>query len=847
MLKYCIWFPSGGKSKHSLNFRKVYLFCTLILFSTAFQISCAKKNISNNSGLFHHRNNDTIVINQVINLEGNLITLKNKKLYFQEDGLITNGKIIGENISISAPDIKIFENLTLEGEWKIQNAKLEWFLGNDFKNPVKNFSVLNQFVKIKSSVLLNKMVPIGLSDGEDYSSEGRDIIINGVNKENTGLILTTKNTNQFFSYFRAPSGHNVSLKNLTLTSKDYKDGLTSDNISEYFFSGTYYQNQFNPQAKPSVDSIIIKNCNILGNIAISFNGAHSDNQTINEFGTRNKISKFYVQNCLFENANTPFVFSNMGYDSIIIKNNSITNFSESFISVPESGIDESYYEMLRKNKKYVEISNNLFENKRVVKTGDDRALSPCVIKGGYGSMFFSGNKLKNLLSSNPRADVNTMYYTCASPGKCTFSNNTVLNVLGRGGVTNPACIIKDRGAKDITMENNKVTVEKEALVKIGVLKNKNDNLSKIDGNTFLCTFIQIGNQTDFSKKMIFRNNTIKAPFINMSTEIYDIADFIFENNTIEVDYFGKSGYNISVSKDEVFFLGRQRLEKLPENSTGNFILTGNKVMVHNCGGKVFHYVHFPDGVQCGTYSKKDTYYNYDKVVLKDVLHVNNVNVGFTLPEGKSQFLSPSVFGENNSFFVQDYSSGNNSKPNAELLNSETKISSYKFSIDSAPFVLIPGSNQKLTIEKQNSDSLLLLDYFFFTSLYNLMDYNDIICDFHFSFYRDSQKSRSYDFFLVLDNKTRLFHFPEKSDRMMILDPSDISKRSQHINVNTKGPDDVNITMIPGDRHSKNAKVILSGVKGVKNFNLSLKVYNSKSKEKTIEAINKQMEVQRNED
>ncbi|MBK8547502.1 MAG: hypothetical protein IPL63_08980 [Saprospiraceae bacterium] len=78
----------------------------------------------------------------------------------------------------------------------------------------------------------------------------------------------------------------------------------------------------------------------------------------------------------------------MGYDSIIIKNNSIINFSESFISVPESGINESYYETLRKNKKYVEISNNLFENKRVVITGDDRALSPCVIKGGYGSMFF---------------------------------------------------------------------------------------------------------------------------------------------------------------------------------------------------------------------------------------------------------------------------------------------------------------------------------------------------------------------------------------------------------------------------------------------------------------------------
>ncbi|MBK8372226.1 MAG: hypothetical protein IPL20_12875 [Saprospiraceae bacterium] len=139
--------PSGDGLKERRYFKKYYLFYTFILFSTAFHISCAKKNITNNNGLFHHRNNDTIVINQVINLEGNLITLKNKKLLFLNEGLIKNGKIIGENISISAPETKIFENLTLEGDWKIQNAKLEWFLGNDFKNPVKNFSVINQFVK----------------------------------------------------------------------------------------------------------------------------------------------------------------------------------------------------------------------------------------------------------------------------------------------------------------------------------------------------------------------------------------------------------------------------------------------------------------------------------------------------------------------------------------------------------------------------------------------------------------------------------------------------------------------------------------------------------------------------
>ncbi|MBK8622499.1 MAG: hypothetical protein IPN79_12260 [Saprospiraceae bacterium] len=619
--------------------------------------------------------------------------------------MLRNGIIEGENIQIIASDHKIFDNIILKGHWNSKDVLPEWFLGKNFKNAHQNFEVLKQFVEINASVFLNNILPIAVKHGEECFSGGRNIIIKGKDKKSSGLIFESKHSNLFFSYFRSVQGYNINLENMSLTTRDFIDGKLSDKSAEYFFSGTYYHSQLNPVAKPSLDSIRISNCMISGNISIAVYGAHSDNQTIQEFGSKNKISDLEVKNCHFDNANTPFVFSNMGYKNILIKNNVIKNFSETFLSISESGLNETYYEPLRKNKKTIEITNNIFENTRVVFTANDRALTPCVIKGGYGTLLFTGNTLKNLLPSNPYSDVYTLYYTCAHPGKCTFHNNTVTNVLGKGGSNNPASIIKDRGAQNLNMQENTFMVEKDALIKIGVIKSKNDDLSKIDGNTFLCTFMQIGNQTDFTKKMVFKNNTVRAPFINLSTEIYDIADLLFENNILEFEYFGPSGKNISVSRDGVFFLGRKRLDRIHGSAQGNFIMKGNRISIQKTRGNRFFYIQFPDGVQVGTLQNPDINYNYKNVIVQDNFYLNETQLGISLLDGENHQFDIQIDGQNNSIHVDDATGANHLRPNAKSYQSSVRFKKYKNS-EGAPFVLIPGSTQKIIIEKRTAKKFL---------------------------------------------------------------------------------------------------------------------------------------------
>jgi hypothetical protein len=787
---------------------------------------CTKK-ISKGNNVLSNSKKDPILITEVIDLKGESVYLKNKKLKFSNTGLIKNGTIEGENIEILAPDIKIFEKVKIAGKWNTKNAKLEWFLGNQFRNASNNFEVIKKYVNVNASIYLNALIPVAMSRPSDFCSKGRNVVIKGNDKKKSGLILESKQSNLLFGYFSSSEGYNLSLRNLSLVSKDYLDGKISESSAEYLLTGSYYQGQLNPAAKPSLDSIILDNCLVLGNISVAMYGAHSANQTLTEFGTRNKVSKLIVKKSTFDNSNTAFGFSNMGYDSILIKNNVVKNFSESFVSVPESGLDEKYYEPLRKIKKYVEFSDNQFENSKVVATADDRTLTPCVIKGGYGTMVFTRNQLKNLLSSNPRSDVNTMYYTCSFPGKCVFSYNTVYNVLGRGGTTNPACVLKDRGASHFVVENNKITIDKEALVKTGVLKNKNEDISKLDGNRFLCTFIQIGNQTDFTKKLVLKGNTFRVPFINMSTEIYDISDLLIENNQIEIDYFGPSGAQISTSRDGAFFLGRQRLDLLPQHTPGQFILNKNKIKINKTGGSTFNYVCFPDGVQAGSIDKPDKNFNYKNVAVKDTIEVNETLVGLSLPDGENHLYEMFLSGNNNAVLMDDATGANHLRPNAKSLQSTITIQKYKSQNNSSLFVLIPGSKQKINIQNHNGDDLNLMSYSYLTSLYNLAKEENLLCYFETEWRTKNGKTEKTAFYFYLNNTSRYISLENNVKKIIDINPAELKQKPEEIYQNSSNSQRASLAPKPllysGDRHLKNAELRLTNCAEVERISITLTV------------------------
>ncbi len=810
-------------------------------------IACSKKSVAPSvsqdiKALFSEK---SVVINEQVNLIGQQVEIKNKSLTIQKGGRLINGTIKCTNCTITAPPEQIFDRVTLTGNWTGNKGNLEWWTGNDFTNAMRNLDVLNTLIQAGFRVEVRRMIPIQAKDDKSVLNPHRLIDIVGINREKSGLILVTKHANQFNNYFQSAKGFNMHLENLTLMSEDFKNGIYTDKETDYLFSGSYYQSTYNPDAKPSIDSIIVRNIDVRGNIHLANYGAHSNNQSLEEFAINNIVKKVEVTGCIFQNANSVFSFSNMGYGDIIVKNNQVFDFSGSFLSVPESGMDDRYYESNRSNKKYVLFENNTFKNSRVVKVAKDRAMTPCVIKGGKGSMDFINNTLENLLSDSPDADVHTFYYSCSQPGKFTAKNNIIKNVCGRGSLEYPASLIKDRWTDAFIFENNTVTLDRESLVKIGVLKNKNEDLSKIKGDRFNFVFIQAGGQQEFDKVVRIKNNTFSMPYVNRSTEMYDAKEFIFENNKVNIEYFGPSDREISISRDNSFFLGRQRLDRPEKQPAMDMILSNNVIHINKTGDKLFNYVNFSDGVQNGYGTSIDKNYNYKNVILEDKFEVENTEVGMSVPDGENQIFKPIIIGQNNSFFLNDAANGNHLRPNAKKLISNISLSSAQWNIDMSPFVFMPNSTQKMEVKNHNGKEIRLFNYIYFTSLYNLINEENQLIRIKLTGKNKSGTTFQQEYDLALDQKSRIFFGEDISGNFLEFGPSNANQIPLELKngVASKGvPSNVpKLVMFAGDRHLKVAEIKFINCDNLVSYTIECQIYNIGRSKPTQAQFRKEVE------
>lgn len=812
----------------------------VVLFINVTLFSCAKRGVLE-TALDNAKINDTIIINKEINLEGKTIYLKKEDKLVFKGGEIQNGTIYCDKCKISAGAEKIAENVVFKGDWSGNTGYVEWFTADDLTNPVKNFTILENLIVAGFTIGLVTMVPVSIPS-EEYltTSSIRSIVMKGTDKDNSGLMLVTKNRNLFYNYFRAESGINLILKDLTILTKDYKDGMYSEKEAEYFLTGSYYQEQFNPRAKPNIDSIILRNCTFKGNIGIACYGSGSHNQSFTEYAEGNRIKRLVIENSFFEGCNSPFSFSNMCYDSILIRNNEILNFSSAFLSIPESGLKDEYYEPLRKRKGIIIFEANRFENNRVVSTPDERTLSPCVVKGGYGTMYFSGNTLRNLLSDNPNADVNTFYYTCEHPGKFIVRNNMIKNVCGRGSVSHPSCLVKQRWASYFELVNNDISIDKEALTKIGILRN-NEKLQSLDGNKFYFDFIQIGGQSSFRKRLLISHNKFYAPYINKSTEIYDVAEFSFLNNTINIEVFGPSGVNNSVSMDHVFFLGRQRLDRPAELQPLDFVSKGNKIKIGYLKDRLFYYVHYPDGVQSGTIDKEDANYNYKIVSAKDTFYVNDADIGITLPDGAEQDYKIAIRGKNNGFFFTDYANANHTRANAQKFSSELYFDSDEWGhCEKAPFVFMPDSKQIIRSANHKGDVINLFSYSYLNSLYNLRMEEDLLCQVSAVGNTVSGSKFNKEFYFVVNNISKTFLFEDAGGTFMEKDPSVQNNVPNYVrsfsSERGNAYEALQLKIISGDRHLRETKIILAGCSEISDYNIQCNIRRAGRENKDLSKI-----------
>ena len=457
-----------GKYKLKIRIYKINIYlvlavCSFLIFGCNKRKKIPSDSTSTtNNGIYELRQkiskakklNKKLIIEKKYDLKRSTIDIGDLELVFENNGKIQNGKIRGKNSKLKMEPVQYFNNVKLIGSWKIEKGYLEWFIGNDTNNSQSNFKALSNLVDIGAEVLLLKMYPIKTANNKSVFKTNQPIIIRGKDKNRSGLILETKHQNVFYNYFQNDKGNSLSLKNLTLQTRDFLNNIFPNSEADYRFSGMYYSEQFNANAKPNIDYITVENCIINGAIGIAGYGSHSKNQSLNDFKNKNKVKTVLIKNSQFNYCNAAFGFSNMGFDKVEVTGNKVYNFSSSFLSFPASGIDDTYFSPLFKNRKQVIFTNNEFKNDRLIQIPSGRVMTPFVIKGGNGNLLFKDNTVTNLLSDSRNGQVNTFYYKTTELGKAEVRGNTFYNVIGRGSTRYPASLIKQRGVNTLILEDN---------------------------------------------------------------------------------------------------------------------------------------------------------------------------------------------------------------------------------------------------------------------------------------------------------------------------------------------------------------------------------------------------------
>jgi hypothetical protein len=760
---------------------------------------------------FALKEGDALKIDDHYDLGGQIYQVRNLDFVISNKGSLSNGVLVGNGSKITASSSLTLKNVKLKGNWT-GKAFIDWLVPNIKLSPSQNFNAMCSLIESGFTIHLDKLYSIAASNSTASFSTSRAIKIIGSSNKAAGLVLQTKHK-MFSNYFQNNTGNSLFLYNILLTTKDYIDGGRTNAECDYFFTGSCFQSQLNVNAKPMIDSIVVANCKINGSICIAGYSASSKNQDLQEFNLKNNVRYVAVENNEFNYCNAPFAFSNLGYDSIIIKNNVVHNMSCSFISLPSSGLDLSYYPALDAKKGDVLFEKNKFKNDVLIDVPKGRAMTTCVIKGGKsGNLTFRNNTVLNLLSKSEDADVYPFYFT--GGGKGIFEDNEIKNVCGLSRLeTN--CLVKQRGIKSLVLKRNTFILEKDALCKLGIIEDKFQSLSELNVKYFAVTWMNCGNSFGFNKDYVIEDNLFKTPLINGSTLIQDVASLQMRNNKFEIGYFGTSNLPKSISSEGVMLLAYQRYDRDKGTPARDFISENNDITIEKSAVKNLKWIYYTFGVQNGSGGNPDTEFNYNLVKFDDNFIINNTTIIYQILDGINQEYSSRIKGNNSSFKLFENTDGNTLRPSASNIKSNFITSSHSYSNLYSPFILIAGSNQNIEVKEHNGEDINLMHYIYFNSLYNLKSIEGMLITFDIS-YEDNLGSHTLKKKIYLENKTRLFTF-YSDGKLSTVNPGanrSITTRMSDESEKVKGP---HIKLIDGDNHKTRSKIILSGTSLIESF------------------------------
>jgi hypothetical protein len=415
-------------------------------------------------------------------------------------------------------------------------APLEWFVGNDFTNGINNLAAVEKINKAGLKVKLPEgVIPLQAATDTSIINNPNTLWIEGAGKDKTKVILETKHSDATgsgtYAYFKG--NQSVYFKDFDLTTRSIEDGILTEISDDYEFLSVGYPEQI---------KIEIYDCRISGSLIFRFN---SDDT--------NKLTKFVellrVKNCELDYISSLFAFSNCYCTTIDVQDNFISELLGTVVSSPYGA----------EGNKLVKWINNYLEN-TIIPTVTPWYHCPIVTR--CHDFYYDNNTVKNLLNKDDtlRTSFNgaETYSHYASAQHLYFRNNIIENVSGLHG----SIAFKLKGAQNVYAKGNKISLSREALVKIGVLVNETDDLSTIDkANYGVILFGATSTQRSKGAEFNFSNNEVKVSFVsrlsflawghfNVSHNLFEVEYMVTHDNQQEIASFAPNSNNDEIDPEE---------------------------------------------------------------------------------------------------------------------------------------------------------------------------------------------------------------------------------------------------------------------------------------------------------
>lgn len=148
--------------------KRIIIICLVILSLTVIGIltfQVKSKEISSNidlpfSSIVKEKNHMCFYLEKNLDLHGQTIDLPPNSVINIKKGIISNGKIIGDSTKIVTDSYPIFDNVILEGSWKIKEIKTDLFKTIDSKTPSNLCTLLSDKYYNKLCINHTLSVPI---------------------------------------------------------------------------------------------------------------------------------------------------------------------------------------------------------------------------------------------------------------------------------------------------------------------------------------------------------------------------------------------------------------------------------------------------------------------------------------------------------------------------------------------------------------------------------------------------------------------------------------------------------------------------------------------------------------